>query len=124
MGGNGTLSGYCVPVAGRGDARLDSMRLKIAAIRSGTDPVGKLPEAAFHRWLDETLNCPKCDASYNLVTDFDHAVGRFFPEESRRLIMLLKKAVFMGHGDDHRVSHFETEGVVVKSFTVPRETVG
>jgi hypothetical protein len=97
------------------------MRLKIAAIRSGTDPVGKLPEGAFHRWLDEPLNCPKCDASYNLVVDYDQAVGRFFEEESRRPIMLLKKAVFLGHGNDHRVSHFETEGVVVKSFTVPLE---
>ena len=95
------------------------MNLKIAAIRTGTDPVGKLPEGAFHRWLDDPLYCPKCDATYNLVVDFDQAVDRFFPESSRRLIMLLKKAIFMGHGDDHRVSHFETEGVIVKSITRP-----
>jgi hypothetical protein len=95
------------------------MRLKIAAIRAGTEPVGKLPEASFHRWLEEPLYCPKCDVSYNMVVDYDQAVGRFFAEESRKLVMLLKKAIFMGHGDDHRVSHFETEGVVVKSFTVP-----
>ncbi len=97
------------------------MSLKIAAIRSGTEPVGKLPDAAFHRWLDEPVGCPKCNVSYNLVVDFDQAVGRFFAEDSRRLVMLLKKAVFMGHGDDHRVTHFETEGVVVKSFLVGRD---
>jgi hypothetical protein len=94
------------------------MRLKIAAIRSGTDPVGKLPEAAFHRWLDTTLGCPKCDVSYNLVVDWDQGADRWFPESSRPLIMLLKKAIFMGHGSDHRVTHYETEGVVVKSFIV------
>lgn len=99
------------------------MRLKIAAIRSGTEPVGKLPEGAFHRWLDELLYCPKCEVSYNLVVDYDRFVDRFFEDESRRPIMLLKKAVFMGHGNDHRVTHFETEGVVVKSITVA-ETVG
>ena len=95
------------------------MRLKIAAIRSGTDPVGKLPDGAFHRWLDEPLNCPKCEASYILVVDYDQSLGRFFADESRKLVMLLKKAVFMGHGNDHRVTHFETEGVVVKSITAP-----
>ena len=45
--------------------------MTIAAIRSGTDPVGKLPEAAFHRWLETPLGCPKCDVSYNLVVDWD-----------------------------------------------------
>ena len=95
------------------------MSLVIAAIRSGHDPVGKLPEAAFHRWLDTPLLCPKCDVSYNLVCDYDQAIGRFFEAESRRLIMLLKKAIFMGHGDGHWVVHFETAGVVVKSFGEP-----
>jgi hypothetical protein len=94
------------------------MRLKIAAIRSGTEPVGKLPEGSFHRWLDEPLYCPKCEASYNLVVDYDQFVDRFFEENVRRPILMLKKAVFMGHGDDHRVTHFETEGVVVRSFRV------
>ena len=75
-----------------------SMRLKIAAIRSGTDPVGKLPEGAFHRWLDEPLNCPKCEASYNLVVDYDQAVGRFFADESRKLVMLLKRLSLWGIG--------------------------
>jgi hypothetical protein len=97
------------------------MRLKIAAIRSGSEPVGALPEGAFHRWLDEPLYCPKCEVSYNLVVDYDRFVDRFFEDESRRPIMLLKKAVFMGHGNDHRVTHFETEGVVVRSITAPQQ---
>jgi hypothetical protein len=91
--------------------------LKIAAIRSGTDPVGKLPAAAFHRWLETPLGCPKCDVTYNVVVDWDQANDRWFAENSRSLLTLLKKAIFMGHSTDHRVTHFETEGVVVKSFT-------
>jgi hypothetical protein len=92
--------------------------LTIAAIRSGTEPVGKLPEGAFHRTLETPLGCPKCDVSYNLVVDWERATGRFFEEESRGLVRMLKKAIHMGHGSGHRVSHFETSGVVVKSFTV------
>ena len=95
--------------------------LTIAAIRSGTDPVGKLPEAAFHRTLETQLGCPKCDVSYNLVVDWEWATGRFFEEESRGLVRMLKKAIHMGHGAGHRVSHFETAGVVVKSFTVEKK---
>lgn len=102
-----------------GNATVEEMKLKIAAIRAGTEPVGKLPEGAFHRWMDEPIYCPKCDASYNLVVDYDQFVDRFFVESSRRMIMLLKKAIFMGHGDDHRVTHFETEGVVVRSIRAP-----
>ena len=97
------------------------MGLKIAAIRSGTDPVGKLPVAAFHRWLESPLGCPKCDVSYNLVVDFEQATSRWFEETSQPLIRLLKKAIMMGHSTDHRVTHFETEGVVVKSFTLAEE---
>lgn len=92
------------------------MRLKIAAIRAGTEPVGRLPEAAIHRWLEEPLICPKCSVSYGLVVDYDHAVDRWFAENSRPLIRLLKKAIFMGHGIDHRITHYETEGVIVRSF--------
>ena len=95
------------------------MPLMIAAIRTGHDPVGKLPEGAFHRWLDEPLACPKCDATYNLVAEYNASVGRFFEEESRRLIQLLRKAIFLGHGDGHRIAHFETAGVVVASFAGP-----
>ena len=95
------------------------MPLMIAAIRTGHDPLGKLPEGAFHRWLDEPLTCPKCDATYNLVAEYNASVGRFFEEESRRLIQLLKKAIFLGHADGHRIAHFETAGVVVTSFAGP-----
>lgn len=95
------------------------MPLILAAIRTGHDPVGKLPEAAFHRWLDDQITCPKCDATYNLVCDYNAAIGRHFPEESRRLIMLLKKAIFLGHTNDHLIPHFETAGVVVTSFQPP-----
>jgi hypothetical protein len=88
----------------------------IAAIRSGTDPVEKLPEGAFHRWLETPLGCPRCDVSYNLVADWEWATSRWFEEESRGMIRMLKKAVQMGHGSGHRVTHFETSGVVVKGF--------
>ena len=94
--------------------------LTIAAVRSGTDPVGKLPEAAFHRWLETPLGCPKCDVSYNLVADWEWASGRRFEDESRGMVRMLKKAIHMGHGSGHRVSHFETAGVVVKSFTAEK----
>lgn len=95
------------------------MPLILAAIRTGHDPVGKLPEAAFHRWLDDQITCPKCDATYNLVCDYNAAVGRHFPEESRRLIMMLKKAIFLDHAANHRIAHFETAGVVVTGFQPP-----
>lgn len=95
------------------------MSLVMAAVRAGADPVGNLPEGAFHRWLDDKLSCPKCDATYNLVCDYGASVGRFFEEESRPLISLLRKAIFMGHADGHWVGHFETAGVVVTSFPLP-----
>ncbi len=93
------------------------MKLTIAAIRSGTEPVGDLPEGAFHRWLDDPIHCPKCDASYNLVAPWDAAVNKFFADTARPLIVLLRKAVFLGHANNHRISHFETSGVVVRSVT-------
>jgi hypothetical protein len=93
------------------------MKLTIAAIRSGTDPVGRLPEGAFHRWLEDPIYCQKCDAAYNLVVPWDDAVSKFFAEQSRPLITMLRKAVQLGHGNNHRVSHFETSGVVVRSIT-------
>ncbi len=99
------------------------MNLTIAAIRSGTDPVGKLPEAAFHRTLEIQLGCPKCDVSYNLAVDWEWANTRWFEEESRGPIRLLKKAIQMGHGSGHRVTHFETSGVVVRSFVEPEKLV-
>ncbi len=95
------------------------MPLTLAAILSGTDPIGKLPPAAFHRWLEEPLLCPKCDARYNLVCDFDHATGRFFERESLPLLQLLRKAIFMGHAEGHAVTHYETSGVVVRGFALP-----
>ena len=93
------------------------MPLTIAAIRSGTDPVGKLPPASFHRTLESQILCPKCDVTYNLVVDFEQATSRWFPDESRALITLLRKEVFMGHSTNHQVTHFETSGVIVVSFT-------
>ncbi|HEY0264934.1 MAG TPA: hypothetical protein VGC07_10470 [Granulicella sp.] len=98
------------------------MRVKIAAVRSGTDPVGPLPEAAFHRWLEEPLICPKCDASYNLVVDYDRSVDRHFEDESRGPIQMLKRTIARGHEYGHQVTHFETEGVVVRAFR--REEAG
>jgi hypothetical protein len=99
------------------------MPLILAAIRTGHDPAGKLPVAAFHTQLDEQVTCPKCSATYNLVCDFDASIGRHFPEESRRLIMMLRKAVMLGHFNGHRVIHFETNGVVVTRFNSSGEQV-
>ena len=96
------------------------MAATIAAVKTGHDPVGKLPESAFHRQLDQQIVCPKCDATYNLIVDYEVSVGRHFEEESRRPIMLLKKAVMMGHADGHKVAHFESSGVVVTSFLPPK----
>jgi len=94
-----------------------SSKKAVAAIRSGTEPIGKLPEAAFHRTLETQLGCPRCDVTYNLVADWEWASERWFEEESRAPIRMLKKAIMMGHATGHRVSHYETAGVVVKSIT-------
>jgi len=96
------------------------MAATIAAVRMGCDPVGKLPEASFHCQLDQQIVCPKCDAVYNLIVDYTASVGRHFEEESRRPILMLKKAVMMGHADGHKVGHFESAGVVVTSFLPPK----
>ena len=93
------------------------MPLILAAIRSGTDPQGPLPPAAFHRTLEDQLTCPKCDATYNLVAGYAESTSRFFAESSRPLILMLKKAIFMGHANNHRITHFETSGVVVRQIT-------
>ena len=92
-------------------------KLKIAAIRSGSDPVGELPGGAFHRWLETPLLCPNCDVTYSLAVDWDQAADRWFQENSRMLIHLLRKAVQMGHSTSHQVTHFETTGVTVQSLT-------
>ncbi len=94
-----------------------SPNLRIAAIRSGTEPLRKLPIHSFEKWLDTPLLCPRCGMTYNLVADWDEATDRWFPEASRPLIRLLSKAIHMGHGTGHRISHFETAGVVVESVT-------
>ncbi len=96
------------------------MPLRIAAIRSGSDPVRRLSGGSFHRALETPLICPKCDATYNLMVDYDQSIDRWFPEDSRPLITLLAKAIFMGHSTDHRVTHFETEGVIVESIILPQ----
>jgi hypothetical protein len=93
------------------------MNLRIAAIRSGSEPIRKLATGSFQRWLETPLACPKCDTTYNLAVDWDQSTDRWFPETSRPLITLLKKAIMMGHSTNHRVTHFETEGVVVESIT-------
>ena len=85
----------------------------IAAIKTGTDPVAPLPAAVFHRTLEEPIYCPKCEATYNLVVDYDWAISRHFEEESRRHIAMLRKTITRGHGLGHRITHFETNGVVV-----------
>jgi hypothetical protein len=100
--------------------KVSGVKLKIAAVRSGTDPVGKLPSGSFPKTLEEQVRCPRCEATYNLIADWDQANDRWFPERSEPLIRMLKKAIMLGHGGDHQVTHFETEGVVVISFEAPR----
>jgi hypothetical protein len=87
----------------------------MAAIKTGTDPLAPLPRATFHRTLEEQIYCPKCEAAYSLVVDYDWAVSHFFERESRRHLAMLKKAVMMGHSVDHRATHLECNGVVVTS---------
>lgn len=91
--------------------------LTIAAVRSGTEPLAPLPEGSFHRWLETPIGCPKCNVSYNLVVPWDDAVSRWFEDESRGPLRMLQKAIQLGHSNGHRVTHFETSGVIVKSFT-------
>ena len=105
------------PKIGAVEHKVSGIKLKIAAVRSGTDPIGPLPSGSFPILLDSPLVCPKCDATYSLVVDYDQANDRWFEERSQPLIRMLKKSVMLGHGNDHRVTHFETEGVVVQSHT-------
>jgi hypothetical protein len=92
----------------------------IAAIRSGTDPIAPLPPATFHRTLEDPITCPKCEATYMLVLDYDHAVARHFDSDARRHLTMLRKAVFLDHALDHRTTHFETNGIVVTSHSPTR----
>ena len=91
----------------------------IAAIRSGTDPSAPLPPASFHRWLEDPIYCPRCAATYMLVVDYDEAIARHFDNDSRRHLAMLRKAVTLGHATDHRITHFETNGVAVTSHPHP-----
>ncbi len=92
----------------------------IAAIRSGSDPVVSLPPATFHRWLEDPISCPRCEVTYNLVLDYDLAISRHFPNESRRHLQMLRKAIMLGHATNHHIPHFETNGVVVTPHAAPR----
>jgi hypothetical protein len=95
------------------------MRHTLAAIRSGTDPIGPLPTASFHRTLENPIYCPRCEATYFIVADYDWATSRHFEEESRHHLALLRKTILRGHSVDHRISHFETNGVAVTHHTHP-----
>lgn len=89
----------------------------LVAIKSGTDPIAPLPAAAFHRTLETQLCCPKCEAAYFLIADYDWAISRHFEEESRQHFTLLRKTIKFGHDHGHRITHFETNGVVVTRHT-------
>lgn len=92
----------------------------LVALQTGTDPLAPLPPAAFHRTLEDPIYCPKCQATYYLLADYDWVTSRHFEEESRRYIAMLKKAIFLEHTTDHRTPHFETNGVVITRHTPPR----
>jgi hypothetical protein len=89
----------------------------LAAIKLGSDPVGPLPPASFHRTLETWLYCPKCEAAYSLVAPYDWTMERHFEDESRRYIMLLQRAITRGHGAGHRITHFDTNGVAVTAHS-------
>jgi len=91
----------------------------LVAIKSGTDPIAPLPAAAFHRTLESPIYCPRCEATYFLIADYDWAISRHFEEESRHHLMLLRKTIKIGHDHGHRITHFETNGVVVTRHTLP-----
>jgi hypothetical protein len=91
----------------------------LVAIKSGTDPIVPLPAAAFHRTLESPIYCPKCEATYFLIVDYDWAISRHFDEESRHHLTLLRKTIRIGHDHGHRITHFETNGVVVTRHTHP-----
>jgi len=95
----------------------------LAAIKSGTDPVAALPPGSFHRWLEEPIYCPKCEATYMLVADYDWAISRHFEEESRRHIAMLRKTITRGHAAGHRITHFETNGVAVNAHSAVTEAL-
>jgi hypothetical protein len=95
----------------------------IAAIKSGTDPVAPLPPASFHRTLEDPIYCPKCDATYMLIVDYDWAISRHFDDESRRHLSMLRKTIFRGHSAGHRITHFETNGVTVTAHTAPNASL-
>lgn len=91
----------------------------LVALKSGTDPVVPLPAAAFHRTLETPLYCPKCEATYFVLADYDWAATRHFEEESRHHLALLRKTIRFGHDHGHRITHFETNGVVVTRHAAP-----
>jgi hypothetical protein len=55
-----------------------------------------------------------------LVVSYDEAISRHFANESRRHLQMLRKAVMLGHSTDHRITHFETNGVVVTPHSAPK----
>jgi hypothetical protein len=54
-----------------------------------------------------------------LIADYDWAISRHFEEESRHHLRLLQKTIKFGHDHGHRITHFETNGVVVTRHTHP-----
>ena len=94
-------------------------RHTIVALKSGTDPVAPLPASAFHRTLDTPLYCPKCEATYFLLADYDWAVSRHFEDESSNHLTLLRKTIRLGHDYGHHITHFETNGVAVTRHMLP-----
>ena len=91
----------------------------LVALKSGTDPIAPLPAAAFHRTLETPIYCPKCDATYFVLADYDWAVTRHFEEEARHHLALLRKTIRFGHDHGHRITHLETNGVAVTRHTQP-----
>ena len=94
------------------------MNLRIAAIRSGTEPVRKLRVNTFARVLEQPLACPRCDTTYTVAVDWINPTTAGSPKPPAPHHPPLKNH-HHGHGAGHRVTHFETEGVIVESITTP-----
>ncbi|MDE1155586.1 MAG: hypothetical protein PW735_07610 [Acidobacteriaceae bacterium] len=85
----------------------------LVALQPGTDPIAPLPPAAFHRTLEEPIYCPKCEATYYLLADYDWVISRHFEDESRRHKAMLKKSIFLEHTLGHPTLHLESNGVII-----------
>ncbi len=73
------------------------------------------PAHSIAGWKTPSI-APNATPPYNLVVEWDQFIDRHFEQNARLLITMLRKAIFQDHSTNHRITHFETSGVVVKSY--------